>query len=292
MKSKHLLSGIAFMAFASSVFLIACNKSSSAENPSGSQNVSLYMTDGPGLFDNVYLDIKDVKVLVDTSSNTRVHDSCDYDRMGDREHHQPDSFFVWQDLNVKAGVYDLLQLRNGTDTLLAAANIKAGTIRMIRIDLGTNNSLVKDSVSYPLNLLPNAPSYVIIKLRGDEWEHHAPNSYRLWLDFDVQRSVIKLMDNKFYLRPFIKAFVVDKTGTVQGNVLPLDASPAIVTVYNSTDTAYGITSRGGMFKLRGLKDGTYNVFLNPSNGYKDTTITNVTISNASTVSLGSVTLHK
>lgn len=292
MKKQQTYKGVAATAIFALVFFIACNKNSSVETQSGTQNVSLYMTDGPGLFSKVYLDIKDVKVLVDTSTNTRKHDSCDFDRLGDRDHHKPDSSFVWQDIGVKAGVYDLLSLRNGVDTVLASANIKAGSIRLIRIDLGTNNSLIKDSITYPLNLLPNAPSYILIKLLGNEFEKYNTASYRLWLDFDVQRSIVVLRNNIFYLSPFIKAFIVSKTGTIAGNLQPNDASPAIVTVYNSRDTAYAITNRDGMFKIRGLKDGKYSVYFNASNNYKDTTINNVTISNASTVSLGNVVLHK
>jgi len=292
MKKQQTITGVAALAIITSIFFIACSKSSSVETQSGTQNVSLLMTDGPGLFDKVYLDIKDVKVLVDTSTNTRAHDSCNWDRLGDREHHKPDSSFVWQDLSVKAGVYDLLSLKNGVDTVLASANIKAGSIRLIRIDLGTNNSLVKDSVTYSLNLLPNAPSYIIVKLQGNEFEKFNSASYRLWLDFDVQRSIVRLNNNTFYLSPFIKAFIVSKTGTIAGNLQPKDAAPAVITIYNSTDTAYGITNRDGMFKIRGLKDGKYSVYFNASNSYKDTTITNVTISNAGAVNLGTLTLHK
>ncbi len=291
MKNKHLLFSVAVVAISMSWLFTACNKSESASVPSGQQSTTLYMTDAPGIFDKVFLDIKSVEVLVDTSKNTRSHDGCDWDGLGRRDR-QPDSAFVWQNLNATAGVYNLLQLKNGVDTLLASANIKAGSIRLIRIDLGTNNSLVKDSVTYPLNLVPGLPSYVLIKLTGNEWERTSNSSVRLWLDFDVQRSIVQLHAGAFYLSPVIHAFVVSKSGTVVGTVLPRDAWPEIVSLYNSTDTAYAITNRDGMFMIRGLKDGTYSAFFNASNGYKDTTITNITISNASKVSLGGITLHK
>jgi len=238
-----------------------------------------------------------VKVLVDTSGNTREHDNSDWDRMGDDEHHKPDSSIIWEDLNVKAGIYDILTLRNGVDTLLAAANIKAGSIRLIRIDLGANNSLVKDSVTYPLNLPPGARSYVIIKLKGDEWEEYRPGSSRLWLDFDVARSIIQI-NNQFYLKPVFHFFTKKNTGSIYGKVLPRDAYP-VVSVYNSTDTAYAIPWKAGEseaeegeFKVRGLKDGQYSVFFNASNGYKDTIINNITISGSENVSVGTITLHK
>jgi hypothetical protein len=273
MKNKHLLPVCTIVALCFSWFLIS------------------YLTDGPGVFDDVFLDIRSVEVLVDTSANTRVHDSCNWDAMGD-PNRRPDSSFVWENLGVKAGVYDIMQLRNGADTLLASASIKLGAIRLIRIELGTNNSLVKDSVSYPLNLVPGLPPYILVKLTGNEWERTASNASRLWLDFDVQRSIIQVRNNAFYLSPVIHVFVVSKTGTVTGTILPRDAWPEVVSLYNSTDTAYAITNRDGMFLIRGLKDGVYSALYNASNGYKDTTVSNIKISNASTFSIGAVTLHK
>ncbi|WP_163592815.1 hypothetical protein, partial [Klebsiella pneumoniae] len=60
---------------------------------------------------------------------------------------------------------------------------------MLKIEIGTRNSLVKNHISYPLFLPRNFPGYVLIKLRGDECEEYMPGKVRLWLDFDVNRSV-------------------------------------------------------------------------------------------------------
>jgi hypothetical protein len=293
MKKYQSKLGVVAIALFAACCIISCSKNSSLETTgiASTQSVSLLLTDGPGLFDKVYLDIKDVKVLLDTTSHTEKHDSCDFDRMGDRDHHQPDSGFVWQDLNVKTGVYDILSLRNGIDTVLASGTIKAGSIRVIRIDLGTRNSLVKDSVTYPLNLLPNAPSYIIIKLKGNEFERTG-TANRLWLDFDVQRSIVQIRAGQFYLSPFITAFLATQSGTITGMVQPSASLPAIVSVFSATDTLYAITNRDGFFKVRGLKDGTYSVYVNPSNIYKPTLLTNKTIKNASTENVGTITLVK
>lgn len=293
MKQKLLL-GAACLAIAGTTLFTACSKSNSnvAGNvPDGQQKATLYMTDGPGFYDKVVLNVQSVEVLVDTSKNTRRHDGWDWDFIGSRSQ-KPDSALVWYNLNATAGSYDLLQLRNGVDTLLGSANVAAGSMRLIRIDLGTNNYFVKDSVKYPLSLPPGAPSYILIKLLGNEWEQYASNSYRLWLDFNVQRSIVQLRNNQFYLIPYMTAFVVSKTGTVVGSILPNAAWPEIISVYNSTDTAYAIPNFNGQFKIRGLQDGVYSVLVNPSNGYKDTTLTNITITNSSTASVGSVLLRK
>jgi hypothetical protein len=293
MKKKHLLFSLAIVAASSAWLFTACMKSNSAEVPQGQQSISLYMNDGPGLYDHVFLDIKSVEVLVDTSKNTRKHDGCDWDDIGTRNRKPDSTSLIWESLNVKAGSYDLLGLRNGVDTVLGTGNVHIGSIRLIKVDLGANNYFVKDSVKYPINIPTNEHPYLLIKLMGDEWEHYATGSYRLWIDFDVQRSIVQLRDYKFYLYPYIKAYVVAKTGTIYGTILPTAALPEIVTVYNSSDTEYALPDKHGMFKIRGLKDGTYSVFVNPSNNYVDTTINNITITNSSTASIGTVTLrHK
>lgn len=293
MKTKHLFFSFAVMAVCASVLFVACSKNMSSEgtaSSTGTQSVSLFMTDGPGVYNHVYLDIKSISVLVDTSSNTRMHDGDDWDRFGSRNS-KPDSSFVWDSLNVKAGVYDLLQLRNGVDTLLATSNIAAGSVRLIRINLGTNNSVMKDSVSYPLQIPAGAPSYILVKLMGNEWEHFAVNSSRLWIDFDIMRSIV-LYNNVYYLHPFIRTFVVSKTGSIAGRIMPEVAWPEAVSIYGSSDTAYALPNRDGNFETRGLKDGTYSVHITAASGYRDTTISNVTISNASNISIGTITLHQ
>ena len=291
MKNKHLFFA-AIMAFAVSFLMTACNKSASVDStvPAGQQHLSLYLTDGPGLFDKVLIDIRSVKVLVDTSSDTRHHDNDDWDHHGENDE-KKDSSFVWTNLNIRAGIYDILKFRNGADTLLAASGIAKGAIRLIKIEIGTNNSVMKDSVTYPLFLPANARNYILIKFKGNEFHEYLPGKKQLWLDFDIRRSIIQERDNKFYLRPVFHFFAVATTGSIAGKVAPKDGY-AVVTVYNRTDTAYALPNQEGYFKLRGLKNGTYSVFINASNGYADTTISNIVVIAPKETSVGSITLHK
>ncbi|MES2329086.1 MAG: DUF4382 domain-containing protein [Bacteroidota bacterium] len=291
MKNKTILSAVMAIAVCLTT-MTACKKSVSNENdvPPGKQQMSLYLTDGPGLFDHVYIDIRSVKVLVDTSADTRRHDNEDWDRRGSDDH-KKDSSFVWEDLNITAGVYDILRFRNGTDTLFAAAGIVKGSIRLIKIEIGTNNSVVKDSVTYPISLPAGAANYVLIKLKGNECEEFQPGRRRLWLDFDITRSVLVDFRNQFYLRPFFHFFTVSTTGSIAGKVGPREGFP-VVTVYNATDTAYALPDREGNFKLRGLKEGTYSVFINASNGYADATISNVVVKAPGETSVGTIKLTK
>ncbi|MGC4038847.1 MAG: DUF4382 domain-containing protein [Chitinophagaceae bacterium] len=287
--SRKILSVLVAASVFAAIFVLSCTKdnSSSSSVPPGKQKVSLYLSDDPGLFDQVLIDIQSVRVLVDTSTADTVehrwrHDwNCDDGK---------DTSVIWEDLSIRPGVYDLLTLRNGTDTLFANGTIPQGKIKRIKITLGTNNSLVKDSVSYPLNLYPG-DSVITLKLSGNEFDEYLAGQFQLWLDFNVGRSILKIRDGEFYLKPFIRLFITKATGSVAGKVTPWDAYP-VVSVYNETDTAYAIPYRDGNFKVRGLDPGTYTVFVNASNGYQDTTITNVTVTARQEFDLPDITLHK
>jgi hypothetical protein len=286
MKTVKILS-ISLAALFLSILFYACSKDGMAGSstvPTDKQNVSLYLTDAPAAFDKVLIDIQSVQALVDTCSKSN--------------NNQGNGWFgndylncsVWDTLNISPGVYNLLNLQNGTDTLLTSSNLPTGNISFIKIQLGPIDSLVKDSVSYPLHLRDS--SIILIDVRKCRWDEFKPRSYRLWLDFDVEHSVVMLHDNQFYLDPVIRVFTLSSTGSVSGDVNPGGALPAIISVYNGSDTAYAISGRNGQFEVRGLNPGTYSVFVNPSNGYADTTISGVTVSMGGNMALGNINLHK
>jgi len=249
------------------------------------------LTDGPGSYDNVFIDIKSLQIVIDTArEGSRKRDTCNWDHIGSHRESRRDSGLVWTTIPIKAGVYDILKFRNGLDTLFASANVPKGSVRLVRIEFGTNNSVVKDSVTHPLNLSPNLPNFIVIKLKGHEFEEFASRRHRLWLDFDVSRSIIEA-NGRFYLIPVMHTFVEKNTASVAGKVKPRDAK-AVITLFNNTDTAYALPNKEGEFKMRGLKDGTYTLFVKASNGYRDTTINNVVVVQPKTTSVGVIELKK
>lgn len=274
-----------------SLVAVACNKSTSVENGSAIQQVNFMLTDGPGLYDNVFIDIKSLQIVIDTSrEGSRRRDTCNWDHIGANRNSRKDAGLVWTTMPIKAGVYDILKFRNGLDTLFASANVPKGSVRLVRIEFGTNNSVVKDSVTYSLNLSPNLPNFIVIKLNGREFEEFASRRHRLWLDFDVSRSIIEV-NGKFYLIPVMHTFVEKNTASVSGKLKPRDAK-AVITLFNNKDTAYALPNREGDFKMRGLKDGTYTLFVKAFNGYRDTTINNVVVAQPKTTSVGVIELKK
>lgn len=281
-----------------SLIIFACSKNNSAEPdiPAGQQRVNLMLTDDPGLFDEVWIDIRKVEVLVDTCGSEM--DDDDDDRWDDRDRcgwwedrrGDDDDCEVWDSLGIRPGVYDLLALRNGVDTSLATGNVRQGRIKKIRITLGPDNSLVKDSISYPLKSL-NGQVKIVIKVRHNEWDEISPDNLQLWLDFDVQRSIIQVSRGRFILKPVIHVWTVRQTGAVSGKILPKNAQ-SVVTVYNSTDSLFAIPGRHGEFKVRGLQPGTYSVFVNGGNGYNDTTVNDVMVERGQETRLPTITLSK
>ena len=67
---------------------------------------------------------------------------------------------------------------------------------------------------------------------------------------------------------------------------------AIVRVYNATDTASAFPEKDGKYKVRGLKEGTYSITFLASNGYKDSTISNISVSKGKDTKVATVTLKK
>jgi len=164
-----------------------------------------------------------------------------------------------------------------------------GTIRKIRLSLGTNNNIVKDGISYPLTVRSRY-IYVDIKKKHHQRDSLNTNATAIRLDMDLYRS-IKLVNGSYYFLPYLKPFNDVNFATVTGNVVPAEARP-FITIYNATDTNYGVADRYGYYKIRGLQSGTYSINFKGNNGYKDTTISNIVLTNSAVTKAPTITLRK
>ena len=269
---------------------VACNKSTNSTAPSsGYKAVAVHLSDDPSLYDAVFIDIRYVEVKIDTNMNHDEHfDDNDHDQ--DNDHKDHDNFGKWDTLSIRQGVYDIMKFRNGLDTLLGTANIKNSRIEKVRLTLGNNNTVVVNKISHPLLLAPGSNNYVYVKIEDNDVDEK-DNNKDLWLDFDLSKSIFEYNSN-YYLRPVLRPFCNEKFGNLTGKVLPLEAKP-VVRAYHGTDTLTAVPEHeNGEFKIRGFKEGTYNVWYKGSNGYHDTTINNVTIKAGSDTHLPLVTLRK
>ncbi|MFT3912369.1 MAG: DUF4382 domain-containing protein [Ferruginibacter sp.] len=275
----------------SSLFFYSCKKDSvtSEQIPSGMNKFSVYLADDPADYEQVLIDIQSVAVKVDTCSHDNGDD--DHHHPGCDDHHDSLSTHceVWDTLNINPGIYDLLTLRNGVDTLLASGFLLNGRIERIKITLGNNNSVVVDSVNYPLHLVNNW-NFIFINISREHIDSLSSNNLQLYLDFDVQRSIFHF-NGAYWLSPVLRPFGHHSSGSIEGKISPLH-SYGTITAYNATDTAYAIPWWQGEFKIRGLHEGTYSVLIDGINGFNDTTINDVEVRRRHETHLGVIQLNQ
>lgn len=300
MKKLHaavLLSGLLL------IFLFACQKEASDNPiPEGQQRIRIRMSDGPVNYDAVNVDIQRVEVLIAPDScRNRSNEDDDDDRGGrgggddchydnDRDDHDDYSCMIWDTLDIRPGVYNLLDLSNGVDTLLASGITVAGKIKKIRLTLGTQNSVVIDSVQYPLRLW-NSYNRITINVRGEDIEEIRPGDLQIWLDFDAGRSIVRIQNNQFILKSFLRIWLPPQTAAIKGKILP-DRADAVVSVIANNDTLVAFPNSDGRFKIRGIRGTTADVYINATaNGYRDTTLTGVAIQSGRETDIGTIQLR-
>ncbi len=175
MKKNILL--IAAVLFSSSVIFYSCSKNSD-DQAQGNSTLNVRLTDAPTTYEEVNVDIREVKVkFSDDSLNTS-----------------------WVTLNTFPGVYRLLDLQNGVDTLLATGAFPFQTIKEIRFVLGPNNTIKDAGVVYPLTVPSGSESGLKLKISKDLNE----TLETIIIDFDAALSVIKDGTGDYKLRPVLR----------------------------------------------------------------------------------------
>jgi len=167
--STMKLNRLLIAAACAGTFIIACKKES--EN----STLHIRLTDAPAELEEVNVDLKqvNVKMASDTSS--------------------------WVSLETHAGVYNLLGLQNGVDTLIATGTFPTGTVKEIRLVLGEENTIKSGGQTYPLTIPSGSESGLKIKISKEL----RAGLDSLIIDFDAGLSVKEEQDG-FKLRPVVK----------------------------------------------------------------------------------------
>jgi hypothetical protein len=274
-----------------SLFSFACQKENSGQgNSAGKSSVNIFLTDDPSLnFDKVLLDIAKVEIKVEDDSEQQ-HESEHQQADDDSDHHGETSG-GWMSVPIHPGIYDILRFRNGLDTLFGSASFDVTrSLRKVRITLGNSNSVVLNGVSIPLTI-HNNDNIIVLKIDESAVAINSGGLTNFWFDFDAGSS-IRLNGNDLELKPNCKVFSKEKSGGIEGIVLPGNAA-AIVMAINGTDTLTAKPEDSGEFKFLGLKPGSYTlVYHATANNYLDATINNVVISGKEDVHVALVTLHQ
>lgn len=254
------------LALGAGLFL-ACNKSNSS-NGGGNAKLEVHLTDDPATYDAVNIDIQSVEVNVSSDTGTTSG---------------------WQTVNLlRPGIYNLLDFRNGLDTVLASSTLPAGTLSQIRLILGDSNSVVVNGQSFPLKTPSGQESGLKLNI------HAVLTSgivYRLWIDFDANRSVVSAgKSGQFILKPVIRTFAEATGGSIKGYALPSAAKP-IVWATMGTDTLTAMPdSTTGYYFFGGVPAGSWNLLVHAQDTtYKDTSfavqVMTGVVTNADTVTL-------
>ena len=163
----------------SSLLLVACSKN----NDRSTLNVRL--TDAPLAVDEVNVEILEVRVNMNEATATDASE---------------ESSNGWIKMETNKGVFNLLDLQNGIDTILGTALLPTGTVKEIRFILGPNNTIKENGVEYPLVIPSGASSGLKIKvdkaLKAD--------FETLLIDFDAALSIQKDGPADYKLRPVLK----------------------------------------------------------------------------------------
>jgi hypothetical protein len=225
------------------IFATSCTKND--QNASNKARFQVYLTDDPGNYEQVVIDVQDIKI-----------------------NYSSDTASGWQSLGaVRTGSYDVLKLVNDRDTLLADAEINTGKIQQIRLVLGPNNYVKIGGQNYPLETPSAQQSGLKLNIHQDVNEGIL---YKLIMDFDASRSIVKTGNGKYILKPVIRTTLQAMGGTIKGFVKPDSVITAVYAI-QGTDTAGTYTSNGS-YMIRGLAAGSYTLSFVPT----DTTFRNAT----------------
>lgn len=232
----------------------------------GNGLLKIYLVDAPSSFDSVIVFV----------SRVEVHKSGTNDNSG------------WFVINNTLRSFDLLQLRNGANAVLGDSVLASGDYTQIRLILADGNYVIDNGVKHDLTV----PSGMQTGIKLNHGFTIEPNTlYELMLDFNVDKSVHITGNGQYMLKPVIRCMSMITSGTISGQVLPLDAQ-AIVFTTAGTDTVTTYPDSLGFFKLMALPQGAYDVEMNPVNSaYKDTVITGVNVVANQNTDIGLVELQ-
>jgi len=262
------MKSIFFLSMLSFFVLIGCSDQTTNVDPvDPNGRLKMYLIDSPAALDSVIICV--TRVEVHKAGN--------------------DSTSGWFVINDSTRYFDLLQLTNGASAILGDTSLPAGQYTQIRLFIGDGSYVIDQGIKHDLEIPSGSQSG--LKLIH-QFTIESNKLYELLLDFNVEKSIIITGNGQYKLKPTIKVTPVVISGSISGQVLPLDAQPTIWTVYG-TDTISTYTDLQGHFKLMGLLQGLYDVNIIPLDTmvYRDTVITGVQVITNQETDIGTVTLQ-
>lgn len=265
MKTKTMYSVFAFF-ITGLLILTSCQKDSN--NISGKTKVEIRMTDAPGNFDEINLNVKEIILFSDDKAYT---------------------------FNVELDPFNILNYRIGTsnpDILVATGEMPSGEISEIRLVLhDSGNTIVVGGIEQNLTTPSAQSSGWKVKLK-ENLSLIPDITYTLLLDFDAAQSIVSTGSGKYILKPVVRGITAATSGLISGTILPLLSHPEVL-VIAGTDTIGTIADPlTGKFTVGGLHEGSYSVLFVPIDGFKETKITDIEVVLGQNTDLGIITLEE
>jgi len=248
-------------------FVSCSDDDSSGTNPDETARVSIELTDAPGDYEAVFVDVQDVVIKY----NGEVED-------------------VFID-DVDAGVYNLLELTGGVSVVLADEELPVGSISQIRLVLGDDNTIVVDGETFPLQT-PSAQQSGL-KIQVNE-TLEGGIFYEFLLDFNVEESIVEQGNGGYLLKPVIRATTVAETGAISGSVIPVTDTPVLITTTTGDgEEISAYTDAQGAFVLHGVPEGSYDLTFqaDPDLGIPPFTLEDVEVEIGEITAIGEINLE-
>jgi hypothetical protein len=155
------------------IFVVpACDK----VNLQPTTNLNIKLTDSRLTQQDINIDVKDLTVNLE----------------GETE---------WVSLKPKIGVYNLLNLKNGKDTVIANGDVPATRIvKQLRLILGDKNTIQINKQTVPLNIATKTGNSLDVMV-GAKMNK---NLETLVVDFDAATSIVQTVDGRYELNPVLK----------------------------------------------------------------------------------------
>lgn len=173
-----------------------------------------------------------------------------------------DAKWIYKDVDT---TIDFLELVNGVTVTLVDDTIPEGHYEQMRFVLGDQNTIVVDSMTYPLTIPSGQQTGVKLNFDFDISQNEF---VRLYVDFDVYKSVV-VANGEFKLKPSYRVFKEDISGTVAGMVTDDTGAPLANVMVDAQSVDYSTStytdSSGGYMFI--LPEGTYDVSAVADSGF-------------------------
>lgn len=229
--------------FALTAGFVSCSKDDDSVDK-GTAHVAVKLTDAPGDYYGVFIDVEEVKV----NTSTGADDEAGWETIATRND-EP---------------INLLELTGGVTELLAEADLPAGFLGQIRLVLGENNYLKETKDGKEILMKTPSAQQSGLKLQVNQ-ELEADAEYTFILDFDVDKSVVHNGNGGYNLKPVIRTSVEENSSSITGTVVA-DAEDVVVTATSLYAEVSAHTDANGKFELHGLPAGTYLITATPNDG--------------------------